>query len=180
MQYFDKNHPMQTFLLSVRGVLTSPKAFFAELPPAAFYATSIFILTAVIFIASFVGLPFRGFSLLFMVPVSWGLSLIALKFWSSYLSWAVKAMAQGKLSSANAFHLSAYAFIPMVLAYIPVAGLIACVWSLYLLWVALVSRCHVKPGLAAVIIVIPALIFASAATEILVLSVQLFPQLKSS
>ena len=177
MQYFDKNRPMQTFLLSVRDILTSPKAFFAELPPAAFYATSIFILTGIVFIASFAGIPFRGFSLLFMVPVSWGLSLIALKFWSAYLSWAVKAMAHGKLTTANAFHISSYAFVPLVLAYIPVVGLIACVWSIYLLWVALVSRCHVKPGLAAIIIVIPALIFASAATEVLVLFAQMFPQL---
>jgi len=176
MQYFDKDRPMQTFLLSVRDVLSSPKAFFAELPPAAFYATSIFIITGVVFIASFAGVPFHGFSLLFMVPVSWGLSLVALKFWSAYLSWAVKAVAQAKLTTANAFHISAYAFVPLVLAYIPVVGLIACAWSIYLLWVGLVSRCHVKPGLAAIIIIIPALIFASAANEILVLFAQLFLQ----
>jgi len=177
MQYFDKNRPMQTLLLSMQGVLTSPKLFFSQLPPAAFYANSIFLGTVIILAASFIGVPFHSFTMLFMVPVSWGLGLIGLKFWSSYVAWATRSFGKAKLSNANAFHISAYASVPLILSAVPVLGLISCVWSLYLMWIALVSRCHVKASTAAIIIGIPALMFAISATEFVSFLFQVFPKL---
>ncbi len=177
MQYFDKNRPMQTLLWSMRDVLTSPKAFFSQLPPAAFYASSIFLGTAIILAASFIGVPFHSFTMLFMVPVSWGLGLIGLKIWSSYIAWATRSFGKAKLSNTNAFYISAYASVPMVLSAVPVVGLISCVWSLYLMWVALVSRCQVKSSTAAIIIAIPAILFALTATEFVAFLFQLFPKL---
>lgn len=177
MHYFDKNKPMQTLLLSMRDVLTSPKGFFSELPPAAFYANSIFLATVIVFVTSFIGVPFHGFTLLFMVPVSYGLGLIALKFWASYVSWAVRSFGKAKLSTPNAFHLSTYACVPLMLATIPYVGLLSCLWSLYLMWAALTSRCHVKSGVAAIIIIIPAALFAVSATALVSFIFQMFPQL---
>jgi hypothetical protein len=177
MQYFDKNRPMNTLLLTMRDVLTSPKAFFSDLPPAAFYANSIFLATIIVFVASFIGVAFHGFTLLFMLPVSYGLSLIGIKFWSSYLSWAVKSFGKAKLSTPNAFHLSVYACVPLMLATVPILGLLSCLWSIYLIWVALISRCHVKSGVAAIIIAIPVLFFAIAASDTVSLIYQLFPKL---
>ncbi len=177
MQYFDKNRPMQPLLLSWQGMLTSPKEFFSELPPAAFYANSIFLATIVILAASFIGVPFHSFTMLFMVPVSWGLGLIALKFWSLYISWATRSFGNAKLSKANAFYISAYASVPLMLSAVPILGIISCLWSLYLMWIALISRCHVKPSTAAIIIGIPAIIFAVSATELVSFIFQLFPKL---
>jgi len=177
MQYFDKNRPMQTLLLSMRGVLISPKEFFSELPVATFYANSIFLASIIIFAASFIGVPFRSFTMLFMLPVSWGLGLIGLKFWSSYISWATRSFGKAKLGKANAFHISTYACVPLMLSALPMLGIISFLWSLYLMWVALISRCHVKPGTAAIIIAIPAMIFAVSATELVAFLFQLFPKL---
>jgi len=177
MQYFDKNRPMQTLLLSMQGVLSSPKDFFSQLPPAAFYANSIFLGTTIILAASFIGVPFHSFTMLFMVPVSWGLGLIGLKAWSSYIAWATRSFGKTKLSNANAFNISAYASVPLVFSAVPILGLISCLWSLYLMWVALVSRCHVKSSTAGIIIAIPAILFAITATELVSFIFQLFPKL---
>ncbi len=177
MQYFDKNRPMQTLVLSIRNVLSTPKAFFSELPPAAFYANSIFLATIIVFVASFIGVPFHGFTLLFMLPVSYALSLIGIKFWASYLSWAVKSFGKAKLGTPNAFQISIYACVPLMLATVPILGLLSCLWTIYLIWVALISRCHVKPGVAAIIIVIPVLFFAIFASDAVSLIYQLFPKL---
>ena len=177
MQYFDKNRPMQTLLLSMQGVLKSPKNFFAQLPPAAFYANSIFLGTVIILAASFIGVPFHSFTMLFMVPVSWGLGLIGIKVWSSYIAWATRSFGKAKLSTANAFNMSAYASVPLVFSAVPILGLISCLWSLYLMWVALVSRCHVKSSTAAIIIAIPAILFGITATALVSFIFQLFPQL---
>jgi len=177
MQYFDKNRPMQTLLHSIKGMLINPGDFFSKLPAAAFYANSIFLATVVILAASFIGVPFHSFTMLFMVPVSWGLGLIGLKFWSSYISWATRSFGKAKLSKANAFYLSTYASVPLMLSAVPVVGMISCLWSLYLMWVALISRCHVKSTTAALIIVIPAALFAVTASEFVALLFQLFPKL---
>lgn len=168
---------MNTLLLSMRDVLTSPKAFFSDLPPAAFYANSIFLATVIIFSASFIGVPFRSFTMLFMVPVSWGLGLIGLKLWSSYIAWASRSFAHVKLGAANAFHMSTYASVPLILSAVPLLGAIAWFWSLYLMWVALTNRCQVKPSAAALIIAVPAIIFAISATEAVSILLQLFPHL---
>jgi len=177
MNYFEINKPLQTFIPAVRSILTTPQAFFEELPPAAFYSNAIFFVSIPIFIASFISVPFHSMTLLFLFPATWGLTLIGLLFWSKYMSWAVKTLAKSRLTTPNAFQISTYAAVPLVLLSIPYVGLIAWLWNLYLLWVALVNRCKVKAGMAALIIAVPALIFATSAAVFLRLIVQMFPQL---
>ncbi len=177
MQYFDKNKPMQSFIPAVRDVLFSPKRFFADMPPAAFYSNSIFFLSILVFISSFIGVPFHDMALLFLLPVTWGIMLIGTKFWASYLSWAVRFFAKTKITSANAFQLSAYAAAPLLLTTIPVVGLLAGIWNLYLVWVALIARCKVAAGMAALIIAIPAVLFIGSVVALLGLATQMLPQL---
>jgi len=177
MQYFEKNRPMQTFIPALRNVLTSPKVFFAELPPSAFYSNAIFFVSILVFIASFVGVPFKSMSLLFLLPVSWGLTLIGLKFWATYLSWAVKFFAKSKLTSPNAFHISAYASAPLIFSTLPYIGSLAAFWNLYLLWVALTQRCRVKAGMAVLIIAIPTVVIIASLGVLVALLIQMFPQL---
>jgi len=177
MRYFEKNNPFKSFVPAMHSVLTTPASFFRDLKPAAFYSNAIFFASILIFITSFVGVIFHSMTLLFLLPVTWGLSLIGMWFWSAYMSWAVKKLAHGKLTKANAFQISAYAAAPLILSTVPVLGAIASLWNLYLLWVALVHRCQVKAGMAALIIAIPAVLFATSIAALLALVVQLFPQL---
>ncbi len=177
MQYFESNRPMQTLIPALRNIIISPKPFFSGLPPAAFYSNSIFFISILVFGASFIGVPFRDMSLLFLLPVSWGLTLIGIKFWASYLSWALRFFAKVKLTTANAFQLSAYAGAPMLLTAIPGVGILAYVWNLYLLWIALTHRCKIRSGMAVLIIAIPAVIFATFIAVVLTFSTQVFPQL---
>ncbi|MFQ5345237.1 MAG: YIP1 family protein [Mariprofundus sp.] len=177
MQYFEKNRPLETIVPALRNVAISPKAFFAELPPAAFYSNAIFFVSILVFVASFIGVPFYSMTMLFLLPVSWGLTLIGLKFWAAYLSWAVRFFAKTKLSAANAFQISAYASAPLIFSAVPVIGSLAGFWNLYLLWVALTQRCQVKAGMAALIIAIPAVVFVTSLGVLVALLVQMFPQL---
>jgi len=177
MQYFESNRPMLTIIPALRNIMLSPKAFFSELAPAAFYSNSIFFTSILIFAASFIGIPFHDMSLLFLLPVSWGLSLIGIKFWSTYLSWAARFFAKVKLTTPNAFHLSAYAAAPLLLVAIPGVGILAYLWNVYLLWIALTHRCKIKSRVAAIIIAIPATIFAACIAVVIIYIGQVFPQL---
>lgn len=162
MNYFDKNKPMQSLIPALKDIFSSPAAFFAELPSEAFYSNPLFFASIVIFFATFAGVPFYSLALLFMVPVIWSLSLISLWLWATYMGWAVRVFAKGKLTTTNAFQISAYAAAPLALSTIPYIGAIAGLWNLYLLWVALVNRCRVSATTAIVIIAIPTLLTAGA------------------
>ncbi|MDQ6981520.1 MAG: YIP1 family protein [Mariprofundus sp.] len=177
MIYFESSKPFQTFIPAIRSVLTSPTGFFTELKPTPFFSNAIFFISVVIFMASFIGTIFHSLSLLFLLPVTWGLSLIGMFFWAAYMSWAVKTLGKGKLTKPHAFQISAYAAAPLILSAIPVVGIIASLWNLYLLWLALIHRCKVKAGMAALIVAIPAVIFAASIAALLTLAFQVFPQL---
>jgi len=177
MNYFESNKPFQTFIPAMRSVLTRPKEFFEQLKPTPFFSNALFLASIIIFMSSFIGVIFHDLSLLFLLPVTWGLSLIGIYFWSAYMSWAVKSLAKGKLTKAHAFQISAYAAAPLILSLVPMIGIIASLWNLYLLWLALIHRCKVKSGMAALIIAIPAVIFAASIAALLTLAFQIFPQL---
>jgi len=177
MNYFDKNKPLQSFPPAFLAILTTPKSFFTTIPTATFHSTALFFASIIIFIASFLAVPAHSLGVLFLVPVIWGLSLIALWAWSAFMAWAVKAVGGGKLGPATSFLISAYAAAPLLLAGVPYAGAIAGVWSLYLLWVALVNRCKLAPGKALLIILAPTLLIAVSLTGLLRELTKLFPQL---
>jgi len=177
MSYFEINKPLRTFIPALRSILTSPQTFFKGLPPAAFYSNAIFFVSILIFIASFFSVPFHSMTLLFLLPVSWGLSLIGLFFWSKYMSWAVRVFAKSRLTTPNAFQISTYAATPLVLLAIPYVGWVSYLLYLWLLWISLVHRCKVKAGMAALVIAVPAVVFTSSVVVLLRLIVQMFPQL---
>lgn len=167
--YFSGNQPMQSLAPAVKALLSSPRSFFEHMPRAAYRWDAIFFVSIVVFIASFLSVPFFSMTFLFMLPVTWGLSLIALWLWSKYLSWAVRSFAKQKLSSTNAFQFSAYATFPMALSSIPYLGLITSLWSLYLLWLALVARCKVSGGASAAILLLPIVLLAASTTALTLL-----------
>jgi len=158
--YFQNNRPAQTFLFALKSLLTQPREFFAGVPFAVFYGNSLFFASIIIFILTFVAAPFYSLGMLFMLPFTWGCILIGMYMLAAYISWAVKSFAGGRLTSANAFQLSAYAFAPMMFAGLSWAGLVAFVWSMYLLWLGLTAYCRITAGRAVLVLVFPLLIVA--------------------
>ncbi|MDX8406048.1 MAG: YIP1 family protein [Mariprofundus sp.] len=177
MQYFDKNKPIQTLVPAMRDIITSPQSFFTTMPAATFHSNAMFFASIVIFTASFIAVPFHSLGVLFLTPVIWSLSLISLWVWSKYMSWAVKTLAKSKLGPATSFQITAYASLPLILSAVPYIGAVAGLFNMYLLWVALVKRCHVSSMMALIIIAIPTLMLAVSLFVLSGLLVQLLPQL---
>lgn len=175
--YFSGNAPLKSLLPAVRGIVLAPGAFFAGMPRAIYYRDALFFVSVVIFGCSFLSVPFYSMLFLFLLPATWGLGLIGMWLWSRYLSWAVKGFTDARLSPANAFQLSAYAALPMLLAAIPYLGWIALLWNLYLLWQGLVSFCRLRAGVAAAIVLLPVLILGLSLVALGSVALQLLPQL---
>lgn len=170
MQYFEFNRPMQTFVPALRSILTAPGAFFTDAPTTAAYSGSFFFLSIVIFLASFIGVPFRDMTLLFLLPVTWGLTAISVRLWAAYLCWAAKRFADVSISSSNAFMIASYASAPLLFSFLPFIGSLAGIWNLYLLWIALTQRYSIKSGTAITILAIPTIVVViSAAVLVLTL-----------
>ncbi len=158
--YFQSNRPAQTFLAALKSLLTQPREFFAGAPFAVFYGNSLFFASIIIFILTFVAVPFYSLGMLFMLPFTWGCILIGMWMLAAYISWGVKAFGGARLTPANAFQLSAYAFAPMMFVGLSWGGTVAFLWSMYLLWLGLVSHCRISGGRAVAVIIVPLIIVA--------------------
>jgi len=158
--YFESNRPWQTVLPAIKALLTRPAAFFADMPFAVFYGNSLFFASIIIFGLTFLAVPFYSIGMLFMLPFTWGSILIGMWLLSAYMSWAVRAFGEGRLTQANAFQLSAYALMPMLFIGFSWAGILAFVWSMYLVWLGLVAHCRIAAGRSVLVLVFPLLTVA--------------------
>ncbi len=167
--YFEANRPAQTLISTLRTLFSQPRDFFAAMPVAIFYRNSVFFVSIIVFGLSFLAIPFYGMTMLFMFPATWGLVLIGLRFLSAYLRWAVKTFAKARLSSMNAFQLIGYAFLPMLFSTLSWFGVVALLWSVYLLWLGLVAHCKVKAGTALTIVAVPVFMLALLGSTLVVI-----------
>ncbi|OIO69066.1 MAG: hypothetical protein COW19_04410 [Zetaproteobacteria bacterium CG12_big_fil_rev_8_21_14_0_65_55_1124] len=158
--YFHNNRPAQTFLAALKSLATQPREFFAGAPFAVFYGNSLFFASIIIFILTFLAVPSYSLGMLFMLPVTWGSILIGMYMLAAYMSWGVKAFTGVRLTPANAFQLSAYAFAPMMFVGLSWAGLAAFLYSMYLLWLGLTAHCRIAGARAVLVLVVPVLIVA--------------------
>jgi len=158
--YFESNRPWKTVFPAMKDLITRPAQFFAGMPFAVFYGNSLFFVSIIIFILTFVAVPFYSLGMLFMLPFTWGSILIGMWMLAAFISWGVKAFGGARLTPANAFQLSAYAFAPMMFVGLSWAGAIAFLWSMYLLWLGLASHCRISGGRAVAVIIVPLLIVA--------------------
>ncbi len=177
--YFSGNALTTSLLPAIRSLLTGPHDFFANMPRAIYYRDAMFFVSIVIFVFSFASIPWFSMTFLFLLPVTWGVTLISLWLWSRYMSWAVKTFTDSKLSSANAFQISGYAALPMSLAAIPYLGMLTALANLYLLWAGLVAYCKLTGGMAALILLVPVVLLAVMSAVFASLMIQVLPQLAS-
>lgn len=158
--YFESNRPAGSFLAALKALATRPREFFAGMPFAVFYGGSLFFASIVIFILTFLAVPAYDLGMLFMLPFTWGSILIGMWMLSGFMCWGVKVFAGVRLTPANAFQISAYAFAPMMFAGLSWGGIAAFLWSMYLLWLGLGAHCRISGGRALAVIVVPLIIVA--------------------
>ena len=175
--YFESNRPVETLLPTIKALVKSPRVFFANVPLAYYHRDGMFFASIVIFAMTFISMPFYGVLFLFLFPITWGVALVSLRLWAAYLAWSVRVFGKKKLSSKQAFQLSAYTTLPMVFALVPVLGLIASLWNLYLLWIALSAYCKLSSGTAFAVIFVPVIVLLLSSAVLVALLVTSVPQL---
>jgi len=155
--YFEKNRPAGSFIAALKDLVTRPREFFAGMPYAVFYGSSLFFASIIIFILTFLAVPAYSLGMLFMLPFTWGAILIGMWMVSGLISWGVRTLSASRLSTANAFQLSAYAFAPMMFVGLSWGGIVAFLWSMFLLWLGLSAHCRISGGRAVAALAMPVL-----------------------
>lgn len=156
--YFQSNSPVRTFIPAVKSLLRNPAAYFAGLPFQVFFGNSLFFVSIVIFLSIFLAVPFYTIGIMFLIPFIWGLLLIGMWFMSMYINWAMKSFGGGKITPANAYQVTAYAFVPMALVGVSWLGVLAFTANIYLMWLGLKEYCKVPGGRAAAVLVVPVIL----------------------
>ncbi len=153
--YFDSDRPIESFAGAVRDVIIGPGVFFEQMPKAGTYVPAIYFLTLTLAVPLLIGAMMTlGFSL-FLAPLVWLVLLAATWLWAWYLAWAARVFGKKDLATINAFQISVYANVPILLAWVPVVNVITGLWSLVLEWFGLTRFAGVSSGMALLILIVP-------------------------
>ncbi|MDX8406957.1 MAG: YIP1 family protein [Mariprofundaceae bacterium] len=178
--YFDSNKPIESFAAAVRDVVIAPGTFFEHMPKAGSYAPAIYFLTISLAVPLLIGaLMTLGFSL-FLAPVIWLVMLLATWLWAWYLGWAARVFGKKALSTIDAFQISAYGNVPMLLAWVPVLNVVTGLWSLVLEWFGLTRFAGVSSGVALLVLLVPMIVLMLSMTLLVVLIAVFASQLQES
>jgi len=158
--YFQSEQWFDSYVAAVRDVVTKPDEFFRDMPKASAYGGSLFFFTVTLAVPLLIYVLFSFGLALLVAPFVWLVAVAATWLWAWYLGWAVRTFARQELDTVNAFQICAYANVPMLLAWLPVVGILATIWSIALTWFGLTRSCKVGSGSALAILLVPLLILS--------------------
>ncbi len=168
--YFSSDRIGETLVSATREVLVSPARFFEAMPGAANYMNSLVLLSIYLAVPALILSLFSGIvTVVLILPATLVLGIATTWMWAWYLGWASRVFCGVDLSTAGAFQICAYGSAPLLLSWVPVFGVVAYVWSLYLNWQGLVSHARVGGGAALMFILAAFVLFGLSLLILLVL-----------
>ena len=167
--YFSSDRVGETLVTATRDVLVSPVRFFEAMPETADYRNSLVLLCIYLAIPAVVLSLFAGIiTVVIILPATLVFGIFTTWVWAGYLAWASRVFGKVDLHTAGAFQICAYSSAPLLLSWLPVFGVVAYIWSLYLNWQGLVSHARVGGG-AALMFILGAFVVFGLSLFVLVL-----------
>jgi len=152
--YFSAQRIGDTLSGAFKGIMRLPSDYFAAMPPAHGYRDSMMLLSIYLAVPALMASLFTGLISVFIIlPVSLLFGIIGTWMWAWYLSWAARSFCNSTLSISEAFQICAYSSAPLVFSWIPILGMLAWMWNLYLNWQGLISHARLGGGSALLIII---------------------------
>ncbi len=171
-QYFSSQRIGPTLMPAFLGIMTSPSLYFEKMPVARRYKDSLTLLVIYLLVPALVTCIYTGLlAALVILPVLLAFGIAGTWLWAWYLAWASRVFCKRTLSTVDAFQICAYGAAPLVFSWVPLLGVLAYLWNLYLNWQGLISHARVGGGAALLIILAS---FAILGGSLLVLIALLF------
>ncbi len=167
--YFSTRHIGATLVDAFRGVMRAPTDYFAAMPEAHDYRDSSILLLIYLCIPALMTSLATGIvSIVIILPVFLIFGFVSTWLWASYLGWAARRFCAASLSTTDAFQICAYGTAPLVFSWIPILGMVAWLWNLYLNWQGLISHGRLGGG-SALLIIIGAFVLMGLSLAVLVM-----------
>jgi len=172
--YFSSERVGETLVAATKGILASPAGFFEAMPKATNYRHSLALLCIYLAVPALILSLFSGVvTIIVILPATLILGLISTWLWAWYLGWASRTFCKVELETPAAFQICTYSAAPLLLSWVPVFGMIAYVWNLYLNWQGLVSHAKVGGGAALMFILVAFVIFGLSLLVLVLLLIKL-------
>ncbi len=172
--YFSSERVGETLVGATRDVFVSPVRFFEAMPAATDYRNSLVLLSIYLAVPALILSLFSGIvTIVFILPSTLVFGIFTTWSWAWYLAWASRVFCKAELGTAGAFQICAYSSAPFLLFWVPVFGVVAYVWSLYLNWQGLVSHARIGGGAALMFILAAFVIFGLLLIVLVLLLIRL-------
>jgi len=172
--YFSSNSVGETLVAATKGIMASPTRYFEDMPKAADYRNSLVLLSVYLAVPAMILSIFSGvITIIFILPATLIFGIITTWMWAWYLGWAARTFSKTEFETPAAFQICAYSAAPLLLSWVPVFGMVAYVWNLYLNWQGLVSHARVGGGAALMFILVAFVIFGLSLLVLVLLLVKL-------
>jgi len=172
--YFSSTHVGETLAAATRSILASPVRHFDAMPMAGDYRNSLVLLTVYLAVPALILSIFSGIiTIIFILPATLIFGILSTWLWAWYLGWAARTFSKAGLETPAAFQICAYSAAPLLLSWVPVFGIIAYAWNLYLNWQGLVSHARVSGGAALMIILAAFVVFGLSLLVLVLLLIRL-------
>jgi hypothetical protein len=161
---FDLARPTESFLPTARGVAFQPKAFFAAVPRDSNYgpplAFALICAEVSALLSGILGLGSRGIGGLIVLLVATAIGGAIGLFVVSLIAQLLVNFIVGPKNAGYAatFRVASYALVTNLLSWIPVVGVLASLYGLYLAVVGIREVHQTTTGQAAMVVLIPVVV----------------------
>lgn len=150
-------------LTSLGAVSVKPRLFFEQMESRNDYRSTVAFLLMILFVPSLIGsYQISQEKMASILPAMEGIGLLLAWMWAGYIYWSVKLSTDHPIEHADAFQISAYSTIPMMLDFSALLIVPAFFWQLFITWRGLVSFVGVSGSHAAWIMAIPVIMLTVA------------------
>jgi len=148
---------------SIGSVSLQPKSFFEKMERHDGYQNSVIFLLIILFVPSLIdSYQISQEKMASILPAMEGVGLLMAWMWAGYIYWCIRLFTDHQLEHTDAFQISAYSMVPMMLDISVLMIVPAYLWQLFITWRALVSFVGISNIHAAWIMAIPVVMLTAA------------------
>lgn len=162
-RYFTPSSFAPSLFDSLGAVSLRPKTFFEQMEHSDSYRNSIIFLLVILFIPSLIdSYQISQDKMASIFPAMEGVGLLMAWMWAGYIYWSIRLFTNHQVEHTDAFQISAYSTVPMLLDFSALLIVPAFFWQLFITWRGLVSYVGIPSNHAIWMMAIPVIMLLAA------------------
>ncbi len=170
-RYFTLSPLLGSLFGAIGSVSFRPKSFFEGMKSNESYRDSIIFLLIILFLPALVdSYQISHEKMASILPAMEGVGLLLAWLWAGYIYWCIRLFTDHQIEHTDAFQISAYSTVPMLLDFSTLMIVPAYFWQLFITWRGLVNYVGVSSSHAAWFMAIPVIMLLAAIVAFVMLA----------